>query len=70
MLTKETSTEIMNFITPGAGVLMLRRGHISHYGLYAISSTLHASNYSILFAIVLRDYNAAFLCDCYFLFIL
>ena len=24
-------------MTPGAGVLMLRRGHVSHYGEYAIS---------------------------------
>ena len=29
MITKEWSTEIVNFITPGAGVLVLGRGHIS-----------------------------------------
>ena len=30
MMTKEGSTKIVNFITPGAGVLVLGRGHISH----------------------------------------
>ena len=29
-MTKEGSTEIVNFMTPGAGVLVLGRGHISH----------------------------------------
>ena len=28
--TKEGSTKIVNFMTPGAGVLVLGRGHISH----------------------------------------
>ena len=30
MMTKEGSTKIVNFMTPGAGVLALGRGHISH----------------------------------------
>ena len=30
MMTKEGSTKIINFITPGVGVLVLGRGHISH----------------------------------------
>ena len=30
MVTKEGSTKILTFMTPGAGVLVLRRGHISH----------------------------------------
>ena len=30
MMTKEGSTKIVNFITPGTGVLVLGRGHISH----------------------------------------
>ena len=30
MMTKEGSTKIVNFMTPGAGVLVLERGHISH----------------------------------------
>ena len=30
MMTKERSTKIVNFMTPGAGVLVLGRGHISH----------------------------------------
>ena len=29
MMNKEGSTKIVNFITPGAGVLVLGRGHIS-----------------------------------------
>ena len=30
MMTKEGSTKIVNFMTSGAGVLVLGRGHISH----------------------------------------
>ena len=30
MMTKEGSTKFVNFMTPKAGVLMQRRGHISH----------------------------------------
>ena len=30
MMTKEGSTKIVNFMTPGAGVLVLGRGHIIH----------------------------------------
>ena len=59
MMTKEGSSQIVNFMTPGAGVLMLGHGHISHYSEYVLSSTL--SIYSTLIAIVLRDYDAAFL---------
>ena len=59
MMTKEGSSKIVNFMTPGAGVLMLGRSHISHYSEYVLSSTL--SIYSTLIAIVLRDYDAAFL---------
>ena len=55
-------------MTPGAGVLLLGFGQRSHYSDYALSSTL--SIYSTLIAIVLRDYNAAFLCNCLFSFIL
>ena len=29
MMTKEGSTKIVNFMTPGAGVLVLGRGHMS-----------------------------------------
>ena len=59
LMTKEGSTKIVNFMTPGAGVLMLGRGHISHYSEYVLSSTL--SIYSTLIAVVLRDYDAAIL---------
>ena len=30
MITKEGSTKIVNFMTPGAGVLVQGHGHISH----------------------------------------
>ena len=30
MMTTERSTKIVNFMTPGTGVLVLGRGHISH----------------------------------------
>ena len=59
MLTKEGSTKIVNFNTPMAEVLMLGCGYISHLSEYVLSSTL--SIYSTLIAIVLRDYDAAFL---------
>ena len=65
MIAKEGPTKIVNFMTLGDGVLMLRCGHMSHYSEYALSSTL--SMYSKLIAFVLRVYNAAFL---WFLFIL
>ena len=58
MMTKEGSTKIVNLNTPMAEVLMLGRGHISHFSDYVLSSTL--SIYSTLIAIVLRDYDAAF----------
>ena len=61
MMTKEGSTIIVKFITPGAGVLMLGRGKC-HLSEYVLSST--QSIYTTLIAIVLRKYNAAFLCHC------
>ena len=30
MMTKEASTKLVNFMTPGPVVLVLGRGHISH----------------------------------------
>ena len=59
MMTKEGSTQIINFMTPGAGVLMLGRGHISHIVNMYYLLLYHI--YSTLIAIVLRDYDAAFL---------
>ena len=55
-------SEIVNFMNPGAGVLMLGRGEIRHYSEYVVSSTL--SIYSTLIAIVLRDYDAEILYHC------
>ena len=37
MMTKEGSTKIVNFMTPGAGVLVLGRGHISHFSEYVFN---------------------------------
>ena len=59
MMSKEGSTQIFNFMISGAGVLMLGRGHISNNIEYELSSTLLI--FSTLIAIVLRDYDAAFL---------
>ena len=58
MMTKE-STKIVKFylITHGAGVFVLGRGHD-----YTLFHTL--SIYNALIGIVLREYNAAFLCHC------
>ena len=56
-MTKKGFTKIINFMT----VLMLRYGHISDYSEYALSSNLLIC--STLIPIVLRDYNAAFLCN-------
>ena len=49
MMTKEGSTKILNFMTPGAGVLVQGLG--KSYSENALSSTL--SIYSTLIAIVL-----------------
>ena len=54
----EGSTQFVNFMTSGAGVLVLNRGHLSHYGEYVLSSTLWIN--STFIAIVLRDCDAAF----------
>ena len=64
MMTKEVSTKIINIMTPGLGVLVLGRGHISHYiySEYVLSSNLSIN--STLIATVLRDYDAAFLNHC------
>ena len=43
MMTKEGSTKIINFMTPGAGVLMLGRGHISHIVKCIISLKIYFS---------------------------
>ena len=67
MSIKEGFTKFVNLMTPGAGVLMLGRGHISHYSEDVLYSTL--SICSTLIAIVLRDYDAAFLYHRWFSFL-
>ena len=61
-MTKEGFAKIVNFKSIGAGGLLLVRGYISLPSEYLISSTL--SIYVTLIIIVLREYNAAFLCHC------
>ena len=49
---------------------MLGHGRISHYSEYVVHVSSTLSIYSTLIAIVLRDYDAAFLYHCWFSFIL
>ena len=62
MMAKEGSSKFVNFMTPGAVVLMSGHGHISHYSEYVVSSTL--SIFSTLIAFLLRDYDTAILYQC------
>ena len=41
MITKEEFTKIVNRITPGAGVLVLGRGHVVNMQYFFSSSWLH-----------------------------
>ena len=66
-MTNKGSAKIVNFMTPGVGDLTLGHGFIGHHGEYALSSSL--SIYGTLIAIVLWDYNTAFLCHCWFFII-
>ena len=61
-MNKEGYTKIVYVMTPGVGILMVGRGHISHFSEFVLSSTLLI--YFTLTAIVLRDYDSAFLCHC------
>ena len=55
MIKEGSTTKIVNFMTPGAVTWPYK-------SIYVLSSTL--SIYSTLIAIVLRDYDAAFLYHC------
>ena len=57
-MTKEGSDKIVNFITIGAGGMMLGCRYVSHYSEYYLLL------YITLIVIVLSEYNAAFLCHC------
>ena len=61
-MTKEGSTIIVNFMTPGARGLVLGCGHICHYSEYVLSSTL--STCFSLIAIVMKDNEIAYLYHC------
>ena len=63
MMIKEGSTQIVNFMIPGAWVLVLGRSHMI-YTLYEYVQSSTLSIYSTLIAIVLWDYDAAFLYHC------
>ena len=41
MITKEQSTKIVNFMTPGVGTLVLGHGHIVKIKYFFFSSSLH-----------------------------
>ena len=73
MMTREGSTKIVNFMTPVARVLVQGSGHIIK-SLYWICVIFYSINIYICSTLVelsnLRDYNAAFLCHCGFLFFL
>ena len=45
IMTEEGSTKIVNFITPGAWVLVLGPGHISHIAKMLISLTIFLSTH-------------------------
>ena len=60
--------QTLNFMTPRVRVIMLGRGHISHYSAHVLSSTL--SKCSTLLAIVIRNYDAVFLFHGWFLFMI
>ena len=47
MMTKEASTLIVNFMTPGAGVLVLGHDHISYIVKYLVGVMSHLKNISI-----------------------
>ena len=62
MMTKEGSAKIANFISIGAGGLMLGRGYISHYSVNMHYLLLYQyTGYITMIAVVLSEYNAAFL---------
>ena len=54
MMTKEGSTQIVTLMTPGTGVLILGRDHISHYSEYVLSSPL--SIYFTLLSYTIVDF--------------
>ena len=62
VVTGEGSVRIVNFITIGAGGLVLGRGYVGHYSEYALSSDLSVC--ITMIAVVLREYDTAFLCHC------
>ena len=66
---KQSSAKIVNFITIEDLGLMLGRGYMNHYSTYALFSTLSIYTTLIASAHIWREYNAAFLCHCWFSFI-
>ena len=62
MMTKERSIKMIKLMTHRAGIFILGHDHISQNSEYTLFSTISIN--STLFDIVLRDYNAVFLCHC------
>ena len=62
-MIKEESTKFVNFMTPGAGVLMLGRGHISHYSEYVVSSTQYTSHWFLLHVLMYYDADSYTIID-------
>ena len=44
----EVSTKFVNFITPGAGILLLGRSHITHYSEYAFTLSIISTLIAII----------------------
>ena len=62
MMAEERPTNMVNFMTHAKTWPY----SVSHYSEYSLSSAIDLSIYSTFIAIVLRGYNAAFLCHCFF----
>ena len=64
LMTKEGSTKIVHFVTHGAGVLMLRCDHLSHYSEYSMHYLPLYQNKAHYLQLYYNayDHNAVFLC--------
>ena len=65
LMTKEGSTKIVHFVTHGAGVLMLRCDHLSHYSEYSMHYLPQYQNKAHYLQLYYNDHNAVFLCRFY-----
>ena len=63
MMTKEGCTKNLNFMSNGAGALVLGCGHLGHCSEYVLSSTLSVYSHWL-------NYYAAYLYHCWYIFTL